>query len=76
MNTSKLAIERDLSLEMFLRDVEPSIQNDPFLSVLTNLGGVDMIKNRLMERYLYSDIVNKYNITLTICSPNNLITLG
>ena len=76
VNTSKLAIERDLSLEMFLRDVEPSIQNDPFLSVLTNLGGVDMIKNRLLERYLYSDIVSKYNITLTICSPNNLITLG
>ena len=76
VNTSKLAIERDLSLEMFLRDVEPAIQSDPFLSVLTTLGGTEMIKNRLLERYLYSDIVSKYNITLTTCSPANLITLG
>lgn len=76
VNTSKLAIERDLSLEMFLRDVEPSIQNDPFLSVLTSVGGAELIKNRLMERYLYSDVVRKYNITLSICSPSNQITLG
>ena len=76
VNTSKLASERDLSLEMFLRDVEPSIQNDPFFSVLTSVGGAELIKNRLMERYLYSDVVRKYNITLSTCTPNNLITLG
>ncbi|MBR1539370.1 MAG: HAMP domain-containing protein, partial [Bacteroidales bacterium] len=76
VNTSKLAIERDLSLEMFLREVEPAIQTDPFLSVLTSVGGTEMIKNRLQERYLNSDIVGKYNITLTTCSPNNLIALG
>jgi len=76
VNTSKLAVERDLSLEMFLRDVEPSIQSDPFFSVLTSVGGTDMIKNRMEERYLYSDIVRKYNITLTTCAPNDLIALG
>lgn len=76
VNTSKLAIERDLSLEMFLREVEHSIQADPFISVLTSVGGAELIKNRLMERYLYSDVVRKYNITLSTCSPNNLITLG
>ena len=76
VNTSKLNIERDLSLEMFLREVEPQIQNDPFLSVLTSVNASDLIRNRLMERYLYSDVVHNYNITLTICTPNNLITLG
>lgn len=76
VNTSKLAIERDLSLEMFLREVEPAIQTDPFLSVLTTVGGTEMIKNRLQERYLNSDIVGKYNITLTACSSGNLIALG
>ena len=76
VNTSKLAIERDLSLEMFLREVEPAIQSDPFLSVLTSVGGAELIKNRLMERYFYSDVVRKYNITLSTCSPSNLITLG
>ncbi|MBR5101086.1 MAG: cache domain-containing protein [Bacteroidales bacterium] len=77
VNTSKLAIERDLSLEMFLRDVEPAIQTDPFFSVLTSMnGGAELIKNRLMERYLNNDVIRNYNITLSTCSPNNLITLG
>ena len=76
VNTSKLAVERDLSLEMFLRDVEPAIQTDPFFSVLTSVKGTEMIKNRMTERYLYSDIVRKYNITLTTCSANDFISLG
>ena len=76
VNTSKLAVERDLSLEMFLRDVEPAIQTDPFFSVLTTVGGTDMIKNRMLERYLYNDVVRKYNITLTTCSSSDLIALG
>ena len=75
VNTSKLAVERDLSMELFLRDVEPAIQSDPFFSVLTSVHGTDMIKNRLTDRYLYSDIVRKYNITLTTCSPDDYITL-
>ena len=75
VSTGKLAIERDLSLEMYLRDVEPLIQSDPFVSVLTSVGGAELIKNRLLERYLYNDIVRKYNITLSICSPNSLLTL-
>ena len=76
VNTSKLAVERDLSLEMFLRDVEPAIQSDPFFAVLTTVGGTEMIKNRMLERYLYNDVVRKYDITLTTCSANDLITLG
>ena len=76
VNTGKLAVERDLSLEMFLRNVEPSIQSDPFFSVLASVRGTEMIKNRMLERYLYSDVVRKYNITLTTCSSNDLIALG
>jgi signal transduction histidine kinase len=76
VNTGKLAVERDLSLELFLRDVEPSIQTDPFFSVLTSVHGTEMIKNRMLERYLYADAVQKYSITLTTCSSNDLITLG
>ena len=76
VNTSKLAIERDLSLEMFLREVEPAIQSDPFISVLAAVNGAELIKNRLTERYLYSDIVQKYNITISTCSSSDLIKLG
>jgi len=76
VNTGKLAVERDLSLELFLRDVEPAIQTDPFFSVLTSVHGTEMIKNRMLERYLYADAIQKYNVTLTTCSSNDLITLG
>ena len=76
VNTGKLAVERDLSLELFLREVEPSIQSDPFFSILTSVRGTEMIKNRMLERYLYNDVVQKYNITLSTCSSNDMIALG
>ena len=76
VNTGKLAVERDLALEMFLREVEPSIQGDPFISVLASVNGAELIKNRLTERYLYNDIVQKYNITISTCSSTDLIKLG
>ena len=76
VNTGKLAVERDLSLEMFLREVEPSIQSDPFISVLAAVNGAELIKNRLTERYLYGDIAQKYNITISTCSSRDLIKLG
>ena len=76
VNTGKLANERDLSLEMFLREVEPSIQSDPFISVLAAVNGAELIKNRLTERYLYSDIVQRYNITISTCSSSDRIKLG
>ena len=76
VNTGKLAIERDLALEMFLCEVEPSIQSDPFISVLSSVNGAELIKNRLTERYLYSDIVQRYNITISTCASNDMIKLG
>lgn len=76
VNTAKLAMERDLTLELFLRSVEPAIASDPFISVFASVNSVELIKNRLLERYLYKDIVQKYNTTLTVCSPANLISIG
>lgn len=76
VNTAKLAMERDLTLELFLRNVEPAIASDPFISVFASVNSVELIKNRLLERYLYNDIVQKYNTTLTVCAPANLISLG
>ncbi|MCR5710001.1 MAG: HAMP domain-containing protein [Bacteroidales bacterium] len=76
VNTGKLAIERDLSLEMFLRDVEPQIQGDPIIATLSSVGGMDLIRDRLSERYLNTDDARKYNITISTCSPDNLLNLG
>lgn len=76
VRTAKLAMERDLSLELHLRSVDRSIASDPFISVLTPLRGMELIKNRLMERYFYKDIIQKYNIKLTCCAPDNMLNLG
>lgn len=76
IRTGKLAVERDLSLEIYLRQVEYAIANDRFIAVLTGVNGGDLIKNRLIERYFYDDIIRNYNIKLTLCSPDNLINLG
>lgn len=73
--TNKLAVERDLSLELQLRSVESAIATDPFIAILSAVDGRELIKNRLMERYFYKSINQKYSIDLTVCTPNNLLEL-
>jgi len=76
VRTNKLAMERDLSLELQLRNVEENIAHDPIIALLTAVDRRDVIRSRLLERYLYRNIAHKYNIELTVCSPNDLLDLG
>jgi len=76
VRTNKLAMERDLSLELQLRNVEENIAHDPIIALLTAVVRRDVIRSRLLERYLYRNIAHKYNIELTVCSPNDLLDLG
>lgn len=73
--TDKLAVERDLNLELLLRNIEGAISNDPFVALLSSVDGRDLIKSRLLERYFSKSIDQKYNIELTICSPNDYLAL-
>ena len=67
--TGRLAIERDLSLEMQLQAIEKSIITDPLIRRLTgNPEYENIILNRLAERYFYN-ILPEYDIRLTVCSP-------
>jgi len=67
--TNKLSIQRDLSLEMQLCSMENSIASDAFITVMASSGmGNDLIKNTLMERYLYGPLFQNYNVTVTTCS--------
>lgn len=74
--TNKLAVERDLTLELQLRRVEDGIAQDPFIGFLTSYDSREMIKNRLLERYLYRNITQKYNIEITVCGMNDYLSLG
>ena len=76
IRTAKIAVERDLPLELHLRSVEQKIATDQFVGILTSVKGIELIKNRLAERYFTEAITHNYKIKLTVCSPENYLELG
>ncbi|MCF0167832.1 MAG: HAMP domain-containing protein [Bacteroidales bacterium] len=71
--SDKLSVERDLSLEIQLRTNELKIANDQIIGALAFWpdGGNDIIRNRLLERYLFRNMSQKYGLSVTICSDGN-----
>lgn len=66
--TGRLAIERDLALEMQLQSIEKSIISDPLVRRLTgNPEYENIILNRLAERYFFN-ILQEYDIRLAVCN--------
>ena len=76
VRTNKLAIERDVPLELTLRQMEQLIANDRFIALLSSVNGADLIRSRLVERYLTGDIIQKYDVRLSVCNQQSLIALG
>ena len=77
MWTNKLSVERDLGLELQLKEIEGKLQTDPIVRtiLMAHQHGADtreMLKNRLNELYL-QNISQKYEIQLTICRPNETL---
>lgn len=72
--TNKLAIERDLSLELKLLSIEKQLSTDPIISSVIEIPerSIDIIKGRLDELYL-KDVRQKYEINITICRPNDAL---
>ena len=68
--TDKLSIDRDLSLEMQLRMIESGIKSDQLIGMLSFWpnGGTDIIRNRVLERYLFRSFSSRYNLTVTTCN--------
>jgi len=75
VRTGKIAIERDLSMELALIDIDSQIENDTYIAILTSVKAMELIRNRLLDRYFTGDLVQKYNIELTLCTPDNLLDL-
>ena len=75
VRTTKLAVDRDISLELELIEMEQQIINDSFIGVLTSVRAADLVRNRLLDRYIPASVVQKYDIEMTICSPDNLLDL-
>lgn len=75
VRTTKLAVDRDLSMEVELIEIEQQINNDSFIGVLTSVKATDLIRNRLLDRYISADIVQQYDIEIAVCAPGNLLDL-
>ena len=69
---NRLAVDRDLGLELQLRSVEKSIANDPLYSTLAVDASNDIIiTNRLIENYL-NRISRDYDISVSTCRDSDL----
>lgn len=68
--TDRLSLDRDLSLEMQLRMIEPGLKSDQLIAILSFWpdGGNDIIRNRILERYMFRSFSSKYNLSVTTCN--------
>lgn len=72
--TNKLAVERDISLELQLRSIEPKLISDPIVGAMLGLPQerYNLIQSRMEELYL-KGVSQKYEINITICRPNDML---
>ena len=72
--TNKLAVERDISLELQLRSVESKLISDPIIGAMLGLpqDRYSLIQSRMEELYL-KGVGQKYEIKITICRPNDML---
>ena len=68
---NRLSVDRDISLELQLRRVEPSIADDFFISSLSVLPSTaPTILNRIVDSYMYS-VSQDYDISVVIMEPDD-----
>lgn len=74
---NKLAVERDISLELQLRSIEAKLSRDPIVGAMLGLPQerYGLIQSRMEELYL-KGVSQKYEINITICRPNDMLLDG
>lgn len=66
--TGRLALERDMNLELQLQSIEKAILKDPLIKALVGIRNTEeMILNRLAENYFWQ-FFTKYDLRITVCS--------
>jgi len=74
--TTKMSVERDLNMELQLRNAEKFIARDPVLRILAFAGnGEEFIYKRLSENYFWN-IMQRYDLQITVCKKDQLIQLN
>ncbi|MBR4801492.1 MAG: hypothetical protein IK041_01640 [Bacteroidales bacterium] len=74
---NRISVERDMGLELELREVEQKLWNDPISTVLLSAPqeNLPMLEMRFSELYFQS-IKQKYVINLSVCRPSESIQIG
>lgn len=68
--SNRLAVDRDLSVELMLRGSEADIEQDPVLQMLANLSGSEgLLQHRLMEMY-FMHLGHQYDVNVEV-GPGN-----
>jgi len=68
---NRLALDRDLELELRLRSVEDQILRDSFIAMLSDVENSDeIISNRIAEMYLYHAAAD-YKVSVLLCKSND-----
>jgi len=69
---NRLAVDRDLELELMLRTVEEPMAADQVIAILSSLDDMSsVLANRIAENYLFR-AVNDYDVTVSACSINDM----
>ncbi|MBO7561997.1 MAG: HAMP domain-containing histidine kinase [Bacteroidales bacterium] len=74
---NRLSVERDLGLELELREIEDKLLADPISGALLTMPqeNMQMLQMRFSELYFQS-IRQKYVINMSVCRPNESIQVG
>lgn len=74
---NRISVERDLGLELELREVEQKLWSDPISTTLLSAPqeNLPMLEMRFSELYFQS-IKQKYLINLSVCRPSESIQIG
>lgn len=69
--SNRLAVDRDLSVELALRGAEQDIEQDPMIQILTKLSGSEgLLQHRLTEMY-FMRLYHQYDITVELGQGND-----
>lgn len=71
--SSRLSIDRDLTLELQLKEIEEDIASDRIIHALMRMNrGTEIIKDRVGEQYLWN-FLQTYHINVYVCTAHDVL---
>lgn len=71
--SSKLSVDRDLALELQLKEMEDEIANDRIIKALMLMNrGTEIIRDRISEQYLWN-ILQTYDVHIYVCNSRDVL---